>query len=535
MEQHQSEPWIWWKHGVIYHIYPRSFMDSNGDGIGDIQGIISKLNYLVDLGIDGIWLSSVFLSPMVDFGYDVSDYRQIDPVYGTLEDFKMLVEKSHSLGLGIITDMILNHTSDQHPWFLESRASTGNPKRDWYIWKDGNNGGPPNNWKTAVAGSAWEFDETTGQYYCHSFFKEQPDLNWRNPALAGALFKELEFWLDFGVDGFRLDVINFIVKDKIFRNNPYFFGIPLFQRHIFTRNRPKSHKIVRELRNLVDQYKDRVIVGEIYTLPPGNSRIAASYLANGSGMHMAFDFSLIFRNWNARKYFECIHEGYRHIPERGWPCNVLSNHDLFRSIDRFPWRRHKVEKAKVAAALLLTLKGTPFIYYGEEIGMRNSRIRYRDIQDPLGKRFWPFFSGRDKARTPMQWNSGENAGFTAVRPWLPVNADAIKRNVENQEKDRKSLLNFYRLLIKIRKSHPALQHGRWVPLITGQNGILAYARIYNDQRIVVILNFTGRKKRIFLPEHNFGYVLFSTHRRLNEIFYFQNLWIFPFEVSIYKA
>lgn len=533
--ERQPEPWIWWKHGVIYHIYPRSFMDSNGDGIGDLHGIMSKLDYLSDLGVDGIWLSPVYLSPMVDFGYDVSDYRSIDPVFGTMEDFKMLIDKAHNLGIRIICDMILNHTSDKHPWFLESKASKDSSKRDWYIWKDASNGGLPNNWKTAVGGSAWEFDETTSQYYCHSFFKEQPDLNWRNPALSEVFFKELKFWLDLGVDGFRLDVINFIVKDKKFRNNPYFFGIPFFQRHLFTRNRPKSHKIVGELRKLVNQYDNRVIVGEIYTLPPGNSKIAASYLANGNGMHMAFDFSLIFRHWNARRYYECIQNMYAYIPEKSWPCNVLSNHDLFRSIDRFPWRRNKTEKAKVAAALLLTLKGTPFIYYGEETGMRNARIKYRDIQDPLGKRFWPFFSGRDKARTPMQWNSGKNAGFTAGSPWLPVNADSLKRNVENQDKDKKSILNFYRILIKIRKSHPALRQGRWVPLIAGQNGILAYARIYNDQRIVVILNFTGRKKRIFLPEHNYGCVLYSTHRNNEETFHFQNLWIFPFEVSIYKA
>ena len=250
---------------------------------------------------------------------------------------------------------------------------------------------------------------------------------------------------------------------------------------------------------------------------------------------MAFDFSLIFCRWNARKYYECINNWYHHIPEKGWPCNVLSNHDLFRSFDRFPWRLYTAEKAKVAAALLLTLKGTPFIYYGEEIGMRNTRIRYRNIQDPLGKRFWPLFSGRDKARTPMQWNSGKNAGFGSGNPWLPLNPDAQKRNVENQEKDENSILSFYRDLISLRKKHPALGQGRWVPLIAGQNGILAYARIDDNQRVSIVLNFTASKKRISLPEHNCGSVLFSTHRKINEIFHFQNLWIYPFEVSIYKA
>jgi alpha-glucosidase len=250
---------------------------------------------------------------------------------------------------------------------------------------------------------------------------------------------------------------------------------------------------------------------------------------------MAFEFSLIFRSWSARKYFKCIRNWYSNIPENGWPCNVLSNHDLFRSIDRFPWRRHKDEKAKVAAALLLTIKGTPFIYYGEEIGMRNTKIRYRDIRDPLGKKFWPFFPGRDKARTPMQWSAGKNGGFTTGRPWLPVNADVMQRNVESQEKDQSSLLNLHRNLIRLRKEHPALQQGRWVPLIAGSNGILAYARIQNGERIVVILNFTARNKRISLPEHSSGNVLFSTHRNTGDIYYFQNLRIYPFEVSICKA
>ena len=535
MERQQPESWTWWKHGVIYHIYPRSFMDSNGDGIGDLQGIIGKLDYLADLGVDGIWLSPVFLSPKVDFGYDVSDYRSIDPVYGTLDDFKTLIDKAHSHDIRVISDMILNHTSDQHPWFLESSSSKQNPKRHWYIWRDGYEEGPPNNWKAAVGGSAWTFDKKTGQYYYHSFFKEQPDLNWRNPVLPMIFFEELKFWLDIGVDGFRLDVINLIAKDKKFRDNPYLFGLPFFQRHVFTRNRRKSHKIVMELRKQVDQYEDRVIVGEIFTMPPGNSEIAASYLAGGNGIHMAFDFSLIFRFWSARNYFKCIRNWYSNIPDQGWPCNVLSNHDLFRSIDRFPLRRHKDEKAKVAAALLLTIKGTPFIYYGEEIGMRNTKIRHQDIQDPLGKRFWPFFSGRDKARTPMQWSSSKHGGFTIGQPWLPLNADAVQRNVENQDKDKTSLLKLYRILIKIRRDHHALRQGRWVPLIAGQNGILAYARIHLEQRIVVVLNFTAGKKRISLPEHSFGNVLFSTHRDIEDIYYFQDLRIYPFEVSIYKA
>ena len=531
----QHEPWIWWKHGVIYHIYPRSFMDSNGDGVGDIQGVINKLDYLAELGIDAIWLSPVFLSPMVDFGYDVSDYRKIDPVFGTMDDFKLLIQKAHEIGIMVISDMILNHTSVQHNWFKESRSSENNPKRNWYIWKEGKNGKPPNNWKSAVGGSAWELDGKTGHYYYHSFFKDQPDLNWRDEELSETFFQELRFWLDLGVDGFRLDVINFIAKDKKFRDNPYLFSNPLFQSHVFTRNRPKSFKIVKELRKLTDQYNNRVLIGEIYTTPPGNSKIAGSYLADGYGIHLAFDFSLIFRTWNARNYFDCISEGYRSIPNKGWPAIVLSNHDLFRSIDRFPWRRHKDEKAKVTAALLLTLKGTPFIYYGEEIGMRNSKIKRRDIRDPLGKLYWPFFKGRDKARTPMQWDSTEHGGFSSVKPWLPVNKDAIFRNVENQKDEEESLLNFYRDLIKLRKTCLSLQQGSWIPLLTGRKGVLIYARILEEERIIIVLNFRGRKTRINLAEHSSGSVLVSTHRNTNVIYYFQDLWLSPYEVSIFKA
>jgi len=510
-------------------------MDSNGDGIGDLQGIISKLDYLAELGIDGIWLSPVFLSPKVDFGYDVSDYRKIDTEYGTLDDFKALLEKAHSLGIKVISDMILNHTSDQHPWFLESSSSRYNQKRHWYIWRDGYRGGPPNNWKAAVGGGAWTHDKRTGQYYYHSFFKEQPDLNWRNPLLPGLFFGEMKFWLDLGVDGFRLDVINLIAKDKKFRDNPYLFGIPFFQSHKFTRNRNKSRKIVMELRKLVNKYEDRVLVGEIYTMPPGNSEIAASYLANGEGIHMAFDFSLIFRSWNAAKYVKCIQDWYSNIPENGWPCNVLSNHDLFRSINRFPWRRYKQEKAEIAAALLLTIRGTPFIYYGEEIGMRNTWVGYKDIRDPLGKRFWPFFTGRDRARTPMQWNPGKHAGFTSGTPWLPLNPDYPERNVEKQLSRGDSLLNLYRDIIKIRKAYPALQSGRWVPLIAGHKGILAYARILAGERIVVMLNFSARKRWIDLPEHSHGTVLYSSRWNNGQIIYFQDHLVHPFEISIYKS
>jgi len=534
MNKLTSEPWIWWKHGVIYHIYPRSFQDSDSDGIGDIQGIIRRLWYLKDLGIDGIWISPMYKSPMVDFGYDVSDYRAIDPVFGTMEDFRELLAKAHELGIRIIIDMILNHTSDQHPWFIESSSSLYNPKRNWYIWKDGISGSPPNNWKSTMGGSAWKFHEETGQFFLHSFFEEQPDLNWRNEDMPDVFFEEMKFWLDLGVDGFRLDVINLIAKDKKFRNNPVVFGISALQKHVYTRNRNLSVKIVKMIRQLLDCYENRVSIGEIYAMPPGDSKTASRYLGKGkNGIHLAFDFSLIFSAWNAYSYYKCIKTWYESLPEDGWPCNVLSNHDLFRSIDRFPWRTKREEKAKVSAMLLLTLKGTPFIYYGEEIGMHNGYIRKRNIRDPLGKRYWPLFAGRDKARTPMQWLPEHNEGFTNAVPWLPLNKDVSYRNVKKQEGEPDSLLNFYRNLIKIHKSSEALQKGSWLPIIIGKQGILAYFRGTEDERILVILNFTGRDKTLSLPEHTYGKVLLSTHRIPEEFNYFQNMNISPYESTIY--
>jgi alpha-glucosidase len=533
MNQQNKEPWLWWKHGVIYHIYPRSFQDSDGDGIGDIRGIIRRLGYLKELGIDGIWISPIFESPMVDFGYDVSDYRKIDPVFGTMEDFTELLQKAHDAGIRIILDMILNHTSNLHPWFVESSSSLTNPKRDWYIWKEGTMGSPPNNWKSAVGGSAWKLHEATGQYYLHSFFDEQPDLNWRDPELPGVFFEEMKFWLDLGVDGFRLDVINLIAKDKKFRNNPVLFGIPALQQHVYTRNRKRSVTIVTHIRELLDRYDERVSVGEIYTHPPGDVKAAARYLAKGSnGIHLAFDFSLIFSKWNAHSYFKNITAWYDCLPENGWPCNVLSNHDLLRSIDRFPWRTSREEKAKVAATLLLTLKGTPFIYYGEEIGMHNTHIAKSQIRDPLGKRFWPLFSGRDKARTPMQWNPGQHGGFTSGIPWLPSNKDTGFRNVKQQEGEPSSLLNLYRNLIRLRKSHGAMERGSWLPVTNGRSGLLSYFRTEGQERILVILNFTGRQKSFSLPEHTSGKVLLSTHRSAEEYTYFQNMQIGPYEATV---
>jgi len=526
--------WLWWKHGVIYHIYPRSFFDTNGDGIGDLQGIICKLSYLADLGIDAIWLSPVFTSPNFDFGYDVSDYRGINPEYGTIDDFMELLEKCHVLGIRVIMDMVLNHTSINHPWFIESRASRKNPYRKWYIWKNGKNGKPPNNWKAAIGGNAWKYDPQSDQYYMHSFFKEQPDLNWRNNDMQEAVFAELTYWLDLGVDGFRLDVINLIAKDKKFRNNPFFMGLPFLQKHKYSRNRPRSVKIVARLRELLDKYHQRVAIGEVYAPPPGNPETVARYLADGkNGIHLAFDFSLIFSKWNAHHYYQRISNWYSKIPEQGWPCNVMSNHDLFRSINRQPWQRLQEEKAKITAFLLLTLKGTPFIYYGEEIGMKNGKIKKSRIQDPLGKKYWPIFKGRDKARTPMQWSPEPSAGFTEGIPWLPVNNDFSAINVEKQDGIPGSILALYQSLIRIRKEHASLCEGDWVPLLNGKTGVLAYLRTTEKESLLVVLNFTGSSKKTRFPEKLSGEILLSTSRKTGERFFTLEMILLPFEATLY--
>jgi alpha-glucosidase len=529
---HKNE---WWRNGVIYHIYPLSFYDSNGDGFGDIQGIIQKIDYLSNLGIDAIWLSPVYASPLIDFGYDVSNFREIDPVFGTLDDFKKLLQEAHARNIRVIMDMIMNHTSSLHPWFMESELSMyNNPKRNWYIWANPRNGHRPNNWKSVLGGSAWEYDSFTRQYYLHTFLKEQPDLNWRNAEMQKIFFEEIEYWLKLGVDGFRFDAINMIVKDDKFPNNPPLLGLFNSQKKWATRNQPGSFDIIKLLRNLLDKYESTVSIGEIYTLPPGNPQLAASYLGNGSDMlNMTFDFSLFFRWWSARRYFKCIENWYNSIPENGWPSIVLSNHDLSRSINRLGIGFHKKEKAKVIAVLLLTLKGTPFIYYGEELGMMNSEIPKIKLKDPIGKKFWPFYCGRDHARTPMQWNSQANGGFTTGVPWLPLNHDYTENNFEKQDADEKSIYHIYKSLINLRKEYKSLNAGEWKPLIDGRRGVVAYSRVYEAERITVFLNFTSRYKNINL-NNDVLKLLFSTHIFIPETTFVRSIKLFPFQAVVLK-
>ena len=502
----------WHKTAVVYHIYANSFKDSNNDGIGDIQGIIKKLDYLAELGIDAIWLSPIYPSPMVDIGYDIADYKNIDEQYGTMEDFKNLLSEAHQRGIKIIMDLVLNHTSDLHPWFLQSRSSKNNPKRNWYIWrppKDGKKGKKPNNWITNFGKKAWRYDHKTKEYYLHSFFWQQADLNWRNPEVKEAMFDVMRFWLDMGIDGFRLDVINLIFKDKDLKDNKFrIFG----KREIHNRNQSETYELLRDFRKLLDSYPNKASIGEIYTPPPGDPKLATSFLGNGKDMlHLVFDFSLIFTLWNAKKYFKVINNYYQKIPKDGWASFFLSNHDIGRSIKRLFWESHKYEKAKLHAIMLLTLRGTPFIYYGEEIGMENASIPKTHIRDLYGRILYPFYRGRDGARTPMQWSDKPHAGFSKETPWLPVPENYKTVNVKKQQEDADSVLSLYKTMIALRRKHPALQKGEITFLGKGENNILAYSRKYENEEIIILMNFSRFKKKFKFNFKN-AEVLFSTHR-----------------------
>ncbi len=506
-----NNPDRWWKNGIIYHIYPQSFCDTNSDGVGDLQGIISKLDYLTELGVDAIWLSPIYPSPLVDAGYDISDYYDIHPRYGTMADFDQLLDAAHRRKIRVIMDLVLNHTSHEHPWFRESAASRNNPKRDWYIWQPSRNGKQPNNWRTNYGKKAWQYDPLTEEYYYHSFFREQPDLNWHNPEVRDAMFQVMKYWLRKGVDGFRLDVINLLFKDKRGRNNPIFSL--LTGGKVYNYNQPEVYDVLREFRSLLNQYPGRTSVGEIFTPPPGNSRQAAAFLGNGTDMlHMVFDFSLIFTMWRASSYYKAIRNSYRQLPPGGWPCFFFSNHDIGRYVARSRFTsRHKYEKARLHALLLLTLRGTPFIYYGDEIGMENAEIPREKIHDLYGQLFYPLYKGRDGARTPMQWSDVPHAGFSTSEPFLPVHPNHKHVNVESQQQSVDSVWSTFQTLIAIRREHAALQEGEIEFLNEGDNNVLSYARYTAAEQLIVLLNFGSSAKKINLQEGGKCTVLYTTH------------------------
>lgn len=501
-------PTPWWQTGVIYEIYPRSFQDSDGDGVGDLQGIIRRLDYLNDgtsnsLGIDAIWITPFYPSPLHDFGYDVQDYCGIDPVFGTMETFKRLVDEAHRRNIKVIIDLVFNHTSHLHPWFKESRSKKSSQKRDWYIWHNPRSKRKkPNNWQGFFGGSAWTYDPITEQYYLHSFLPQQPDLNWRNREVREALFNIVRFWVDQGVDGFRLDVINLISKDRDFRSNPYCLGKRPFemQRHIYDRNQPEIHQYLREFRQLVDSYGDKMLVGEIALDKGEDSTVAAAYYGSENDqLHLAFNFEFLNCSWSGRAFKEAVELWEKVLPPGGWPNYVLSNHDIPRHFSRYRQGGDAIQKAKVAAMMLLTLRGTPFLYYGEEIGMRNVLVPRWRFQDPVGKHYWPFHPGRDEERTPMQWDETKNAGFSSGRPWLPVARDWRKVNVKIQSRDQNSILSFYKRLIWLRKATPTLQLGDYQSVETSTDRCFAYLRQKDGERYLILLNFSSRCLEIDLP------------------------------------
>lgn len=539
---------MWWKEAVVYQIYPRSFCDSNGDGIGDLKGIISKLDYLNgtpdSLGVDAIWLSPIYPSPMIDFGYDISDYNDIDPAFGDLKVFKELLSEAHKRNIKIIMDLVINHTSDKHPWFIESRSSKDNPKRDWYIWEDAKKGKPPNKWMAAFGGSAWEWDEKTEQYYYHHFTVEQPDLNWRNPEVKEAIFNMIRYWLDMGVDGFRLDVVNNYFKDDKLRDNPksFFKGIRSYdkQHHVYDKDRPEMHPLLKEFRELLDSYPgDRMSVGEVFVEPPGNPRLTASYCGENDELHLAFNFAFLYSSWSKYGFKNVVVDAEEAFKDHAWPNYTLSNHDQIRHIKRYAKKGHTIQRAKIAAFMLLTLRGTPFLYYGEEIGMEDQKLPRKKIQDPVGKTYWPFYVGRDRARLPMCWDETEKAGFTTGEPWLPLNKNHRSINVKIQSEYDNSLFNVYKKLIEIRKKYNSLRKGSIKVIDRSWDDIFAYTREFENEKLLIVLNFKNNEYSFLPPADKLtnttGTVIYSTHRAVDSSVDLKKITMSPYEGTIIKV
>ena len=488
---------LWWQSGVIYQIYPRSFQDSNGDGIGDLKGIAQRLEDLVDLGIDAIWISPIYPSPMADFGYDVADYCNIDARFGTLADLDNLLLRAHARGLKVLLDFVPNHTSDQHPWFVESRSSRQSPKRDWYIWRDGApGGGPPNNWISDFGGSAWQRDEPTGQYYYHAFLTQQADLNWRHAGVQAAMFDVMRFWFDRGVDGFRIDVLWHMVKAIDFPDNPpnpaYRPSMGEMHRvhQTHSTDQPEVHAVAADMRAIADSLgadgRDRVLLGEIY-LPV--DRLMTYYGESRAEVHMPLNFQLIDASWDADALATLIAEYEAALPPGAWPNWVLGNHDRPRVATRLG-----PAQARVATMLLLTLRGTPTLYYGDELGLRDVAIPAAEVQDPRELREPGLGLGRDPVRTPMPWTSRDHAGFSDVQPWLRLNADWPTRNVERMSSDPRSILTLTRRLLATRRAHPAVSVGD-IAQVNANGNVLSYQRRHGADRLIVALNLGSTPQR----------------------------------------
>ncbi|MCF3639540.1 DUF3459 domain-containing protein [Rhizobium sp. TRM95111] len=502
----------WWRGAVIYQIYPRSFQDTNGDGIGDLKGITERLSHVASLGADAIWISPFFTSPMKDFGYDVADYQDVDPIFGGLADFDLLIAEAHRLGIRVMIDLVLSHTSDKHPWFVESRSSRSNPKADWYVWADSKpDGTPPTNWLSIFGGSAWQWDPTRLQYFMHNFLTSQPDLNLHNPEVQDALLSVGRFWLERGVDGFRLDTINFYFHDKELRDNPSLAPerrnaqtAPAvnpynYQEHLYDKNRPENLDFLKRFRALMEEFPAIAAVGEVGDSQRG-LEIAGEYTSGGDKMHMCYAFEFLAPDPLTPAFIaETQHALEKAAPE-GWVCWAFSNHDVVRHVSR--WGLGVTDHdahAKLLASLLLSLRGSVCIYQGEELALPEAELAYEDLQDPYGIQFWPDFKGRDGCRTPMVWDRAVSAGgFSSGKPWLPVPEAHLGRTVAAQEADSDSVLHHYRRFLAFRRQHPALAKGE-IAFETAEGAVLAFVRSYGNERLFCAFNMSPVPRAVDRP------------------------------------
>lgn len=499
----------WWRGAAIYQIYPRSFQDSNGDGIGDLGGIIHRLDYIARIGVDAIWISPFCRSPMLDFGYDVSDYRDVDPMFGSLGDFDELIHKAHKLGLKVLIDLVMSHTSDQHSWFRESRSSHKNPRADWYVWADAKpDGSPPNNWLSIFGGSAWEWDGERMQYYLHNFLATQPDLNFHCPEVQDELLEIARYWMDRGVDGFRLDTVNFYFHDAQLRDNP-----PLapeernentapavnpynFQDHLYDKTQPENIAFLRRLRAVLDDYPGSTTVGEVGESQRG-TQVQADYTAGDDLLHMCYDFDFLSNVHPTGTQVAHVLDRFQRIVTEGWACWAYSNHDVVRHPSRWSLTD---PAARVYAGLMMCMRGSICIYQGEELGLTEAYVAYEDLQDPYGKRFWPKFKGRDGCRTPMPWGAdARNGGFSDGQPWLPVAMEHLHLAVSEQERDPESMLQFYREMLGFRRAHAALRKGGLI-ILEAQDTFLAFSRKYNGTEIYCAFNLSDAVTEVALPQ-----------------------------------
>ncbi|MDR3476184.1 MAG: alpha-glucosidase family protein [Devosia sp.] len=501
----------WWRGAVIYQIYPRSYQDHNGDGVGDLVGITERLDYVADLGVDAIWLSPVFTSPMKDFGYDVSNYCDIDPVFGTLGDFDRMVEKAHALGLKVIIDQVISHSSDKHPWFAESRSNRTNPKADWYVWADPKpDGTPPNNWLSIFGGSAWAWDARRLQYYLHNFLVSQPDLNFHNKQVQDAHLETMRFWLDRGVDGFRLDTVNFYFHSLGLESNPPVkpedfndFTAPAvnpynFQEHIYDKSRPENLAFLQRLRALLDEYPGTTTVGEIGDAQR-QLQVMAAYTSGHDKLHMAYTFDFLGGKFSAEHFHQAIAATEAAAPN-GWICLAFSNHDCVRHISRWATHEHQDALARVCATMILSMRGSVCLYQGEELALTEANLAFEDLVDPYGIEFWPEFKGRDGCRTPMVWQAAAPLGgfSTAPRAWLPVPADHLAKAVDKQLNVPESVLTHYQAMLAFRKRHKVLSKGT-ITLLEAPEGILAFTRQGEGETILCAFNMTEAPAIFAMP------------------------------------